>query len=125
LYQCPSQPHPTKTYGPPTMLSELIRPELLFLESRWTALVAYGGIVQLLHEVFRGYVRVQHTQRGLEGIAGKSLLAFTRGETSKLPVSDGEQTYTLRALVMRDLDRPKWFLCHWYERRRTTLVGDA
>jgi hypothetical protein len=144
LYQCPCQPHPTETYSPlAALLPEHLTPELLFLETKWAALVSYGITAQLLEDVLPiddtlapctmrghvfkvaerleqalgeeqwsfidscpaewshlpipngpltvgidgGYVRAQPKQGWFEVIAGKSLLAFTRGEESEQPVS--------------------------------------
>jgi hypothetical protein len=144
LYQCPCQPHPTETYSPlAALLPEHLTPELLFLETKWAALVSYGVTAQLLQDVLPidnvlapctirehvftvaerleqalgeeqwsfidscpaewsrlpipdgpltvgidgGYVRAQGKQGWFEVIAGKSLLAFTRGEESQEPVS--------------------------------------
>ena len=144
LYQCPCQPHPTETYSPlAALLPDHLTPELLFLETKWAALVSYGITAQLLQDVLPihdtlapctmrehvfkvaerleqalgeeqwsfidscpaewsylpipngpltvgidgGYVRAQPKQGWFEVIAGKSLLAFTRGEESERPVS--------------------------------------
>jgi hypothetical protein len=144
LYRCPCQPHPTETFSPlAALLPEHLTPELLFLETKWAALVSYGVTAELLQEVLPiddtlapctirehvftvaerleqqlgeeqwsfidscpaewsrlpipngpltvgldgGYVRAQGTRGWFEVIAGKSLLAFTRGEESEEPVS--------------------------------------
>jgi hypothetical protein len=144
LYQCPCQPDGARTYSPlATLLPEHVTPELLFLETKWAALVSYGITAQLLHEMLPiddtlapctirehvftvaerlepqlgeeqwsfidscpagwsrlpipdgpltvgidgGYVRAQPKPGWFEVIAGKSLLAFTRGEESEQPVS--------------------------------------
>jgi hypothetical protein len=147
LYQCLCQSNPSdvaRTFSPlAALLPEPITPELLFLETKWAALVSYGVTAELLHEVLPiddtlapctirehvftvaerleqalgeeqwsfidscpaewshlpipngpltvgidgGYVRAQGTRGWFEVIAGKSLLAFTRGEESEAPVS--------------------------------------
>jgi hypothetical protein len=144
LYRCPCQPHPTETFSPlAALFPEYLTPELLFLETKWAALVSYGVTAELLQEVLPiddtlapctirehvftvaerleqqlgeeqwsfidscpaewsrlpipngpltvgldgGYVRAQGTRGWFEVIAGKSLLAFTRGEESEEPVS--------------------------------------
>ena len=144
LYQCPCQPDAAKTFSPlAVLLPEPTTPELLFLETKWAALVSYGVTAQLLQNVLPiddalapctireyvftvaerleqqlgeeqwsfidscpaewsrlpipngpltmgidgGYVRAQDKQGWFEVIAGKSLLAFTRGEESQEPVS--------------------------------------
>ena len=44
LRQCPCQPHAIKTGSPLAELPpEHITPELLFLETKWAALVSYDG----------------------------------------------------------------------------------
>jgi hypothetical protein len=144
LYQCPCQSDAVRTFSPlAVLLPEPMTPELLFLETKWAALVSYGITAQLLHDVLPiddaltpctirehvftvaerleqalgdeqwsfidscpaewsrlpipngpltvgldgGYVRAQGTRGWFEVIAGKSLLAFTRGEESEAPVS--------------------------------------
>jgi hypothetical protein len=144
LYHCSCQAPETTTFGPlATLLPERTTPELLFLETKWAALVSYGLTSTLLQDVLPldeplhavtirnhvltaaerledalgeeqwsfidkcpaewaalpipngpitvgidgGYVKAQGEQGWFEVIAGKSLLAFTRGEESKDPVS--------------------------------------
>jgi hypothetical protein len=144
LHQCSCQPHPTETFSPlAALLPEHLTPELLFLETKWAALVSYGVTAELLHEVLPidealvpctirehvftvaerleqqlgeeqwsfidscpaewsrlpipngpltvgidgGYIRAQGKPGWFEVIAGKSLLAFTRGEESEAPIS--------------------------------------
>src|SRR5438445_2983373 len=51
LHQCSCQPHPTKTFSPlAALLPEHLTPELLFLETKWAALVSYGITAQLLQD---------------------------------------------------------------------------
>ena len=140
----PVSPPPAKTFSPlAALLPEHLTPELLFLETKWAALVSYGVTAELLQDVLPiddalapctirehvftvaerleqalgeeqwsfidscpaewsrlpipngpltvgidgGYVRAQGKQGWFEVIAGKSLLAFTRGEESEEPVS--------------------------------------
>ena len=144
LYHCPCQAPETTTFSPlATLLPERTTPELLFLETKWAALVSYGLTSTLLQDVLPldeplhavtirnhvltvaerledalgeeqwsfidscpaewaalpmpngpitvgidgGYVKAQGEQGWFEVIAGKSLLAFTRGEESQEPVS--------------------------------------
>ena len=144
LHQCPCQPEAATTFSPlAALLPEHLTPELLFLETKWAALVSYGVTAELLQDVLPiddalapctirehvftvaerleqqlgeeqwsfidscpaewsrlpipngpltvgidgGYVRAQGTRGWFEVIAGKSLLAFTRGEESEAPVS--------------------------------------
>jgi hypothetical protein len=52
LYQCPCQPHPPETYSAlAALLPEHLTPELLFLETKWAALVSYGVTAQYLQDV--------------------------------------------------------------------------
>jgi hypothetical protein len=144
LYQCPCQPHTTTSFSPlATLLPERTTPELLYLETKWAALMSYGLTVKLLQDVLPidepleavtirnhvltvaqrledvlgeeqwsfldkcpaevaalpmpqgpltvgidgGYVKAQGEQGSFEIIAGKSLLAFHRGEETQEPVS--------------------------------------
>lgn len=144
LYHCPCQTPETTTFSPlATLLPERTTPELLFLETKWAALVSYGLTSTLLQDVLPldeplhavtirnhvltvaerledalgeeqwsfidscpaewaalpmpngpitvgidgGDVKAQGAQGWFEVIAGKSLLAFTRGEESQEPVS--------------------------------------
>jgi hypothetical protein len=147
LYPCvcqSDQSDAARTFSPLAMLlPEPITPALLFLETKWAALVSYGVTAQRLHAVLPsdealapcpmrehvltgaerleqavgeeqwscldscpaewsrlpipdgplpvgidgGYVRAQGKPGWFEGIAGKSLRAFKRGEESPEPVS--------------------------------------
>jgi hypothetical protein len=147
FYQCVCQSDPSdtaRTFSPlAVLLPEPMTPELLFLETKWAALVSYGVTAQLLQDVLPiddtlapctirehvftvaerleqqlgeeqwsfidscpaewsrlpipngpltvgidgGYIRAQGTRGSFEVIAGKSLLAFMRGEESEEPVS--------------------------------------
>ena len=55
LYRCVCQSDPSdaaRTFSPlAVLLPEPMTPELLFLETKWAALVSYGVTAQLLHEV--------------------------------------------------------------------------
>jgi hypothetical protein len=52
LYQCPCQSDVARTFSPlAVLLPEPITPKLLFLETKWAALVSYGVTAQLLHDV--------------------------------------------------------------------------
>jgi hypothetical protein len=144
LYHCPCQVHATTSFSPlATLLPERTTPELLYLETKWAALMSYGLTVKLLQDVLPidepqeavtirnhvltmaqrledalgeeqwsfidkcpaevaalpmphgpltvgidgGYVKAQGEQGSFEVIAGKSLLAFHRGEEAQEPVS--------------------------------------
>lgn len=52
FHHCPCQPHAAKTFSPlVALLPDPTTPELLFLETKWAALVSYGMTAQLLHDV--------------------------------------------------------------------------
>ena len=52
LYQCPCQPHTTTSFSPlATLLPDRTTPELLYLETKWAALMSYGLTVKLLQDV--------------------------------------------------------------------------
>ena len=52
LFHCDCHPHETKSFSPlSTLLSERTAPELLYLESKFAALMSYGLSVKLLAEV--------------------------------------------------------------------------
>ncbi len=51
LYHCPCQSQPTRTFSPlADVLSERTTPELVYLETKFAALVSYGLTVRLLEE---------------------------------------------------------------------------
>jgi hypothetical protein len=52
LYRCGCQPHRTRTFSPlADLLKERTAPELLYLESKFSALMSYGLTTKLLEEV--------------------------------------------------------------------------
>jgi len=52
LCHCECRSHPTKTFSPlVNLLSEHTTPELLFLETKWAALMSYGLTAALLQDV--------------------------------------------------------------------------
>jgi hypothetical protein len=52
LYHCACQPHTARTFSPlAQLLSERTAPELLYLETKFASLMAYGLTVDLLQEV--------------------------------------------------------------------------
>jgi hypothetical protein len=144
LYHCRCQGPATTSFSPlATLLPERTTPDLLYLETKWAALMSYGLTVQLLQDVLPldepvhavtirnhvltvaqrledalgdeqwsfidscpaewsrlpipdgpltvgidgGYVKAQGEHGAFEVIAGKSLLAFRRGEEVQEPVS--------------------------------------
>jgi len=144
LYQCGCQPQTTISLSPlATLLPERTTPDLLYLETKWAALMSYGLTVKLLQDVLPldepleavtirnhvfklaqrledalddeqvafiegcprdwealpipdgpltvgidgGYVKAQGQPGSFEVIAGRSLLAFHRGEEAEASVS--------------------------------------
>src|SRR5262245_55917454 len=52
LYQCPCQAPATASFSPlATLLPERTTPDLLYLETKWAALMSYGLTVKLLQDV--------------------------------------------------------------------------
>jgi hypothetical protein len=52
LYQCGCQAHATTSFSPlATLLPERTTPDLLYLETKWAALMSYGLTVKLLQDV--------------------------------------------------------------------------
>jgi hypothetical protein len=52
IVYCDCQPHETKSFSPlAQLLSERTTPEMLFLETKWSALMSYGVTADLLQEV--------------------------------------------------------------------------
>lgn len=52
LFHCDCQPHETKSFSPlADLLTECTSPELLYLESKFAALMSYGQSANLLAEV--------------------------------------------------------------------------
>src|SRR5215510_5362715 len=52
LYQCGCQPETTTSFSPlATLLPERTTPDLLYLETKWAALMSYGLTVKLLQDV--------------------------------------------------------------------------
>ena len=52
LYQCACQVHATTSFSPlAILLPERTTPELLYLETKWAALMSYGLTVKLLQDV--------------------------------------------------------------------------
>jgi hypothetical protein len=52
IVYCDCQPHETKSFSPLTqLLPERTTPEMLFLETKWSALMSYGVTANLLQEV--------------------------------------------------------------------------
>jgi hypothetical protein len=100
--QCSCQPHTPKTLRPlAALLPERTSPELLYLETKWASLAAYGLTTDLLHEVLPidhkhsiSTVR-NHTLRTAlrkEQMLGDEQAIYMEGspeELSRLPIPDG------------------------------------
>lgn len=122
--QCGCQPQPTKTLRPlGQLLPERTSPELLYLETKWAALVSYEMTNRLLHEVLpldrkhnpvtvRNHL-FQVAQR-LEEQLGDEQLMFIEGcqaQYDQLPIPDGPLSVGLDGAIVRarrgsDPDRP-------------------
>jgi hypothetical protein len=64
LYQYGCQPHMTTTFSPlATLLPERTTPDLLYLETKWAALMSYGLTVKLLQDVLPLGEPLQAAQR--------------------------------------------------------------
>jgi hypothetical protein len=101
-WQCRCRPHTTKTLRPlAALLPERTSPELLYLETKWASLAAYGVTTKLLHEVLpmdqkHNAITVRnHTLRAArrkEQMLGDEHALDTAGsadELSRLPLPDG------------------------------------
>lgn len=112
--QCTCQPQTTKTLRPlAALLPERTSPELLYLETKWAALAAYGVTTELLHEVLPidqkhsvSTVR-NHTLRAAkrkEQMLGDEQAIYIEGapaELSRLPIPDGPLTVGLDGGIVR------------------------
>jgi len=125
LYQCvcPSEPSDAaRTFSPlAVLLPEPITPELLFLETKWAALVSYGVTAHLVHEVLpiddalapctiREHVFTVAAR--LEQALGEeqwSLIDSCPAEWSRLPIPDGPLTVGIDGGYVRPQGKPGWF----------------
>ncbi len=112
--QCNCQPHTTKTLRPlAALLPERTSPELLYLETKWASLAAYGLTTNLLHEVLPidqkhcvSTVR-NHTLRAArrkEQMLGDEQAIYIEGspeELSRLPIPDGPLSVGLDGGIVR------------------------
>src|SRR5215831_13145750 len=102
LYHCPCQAHTTTSFSPlATLLPERTTPDLLYLETKWAALMSYGLTVKLLQDVLpidepleavtiRNHV-LTVAQR-LEDALGEEQWSFIDkcpAEVAALPIPDG------------------------------------
>jgi hypothetical protein len=105
---CSCQPQEQKTFRPlASLLPERTSPELLYLETKWAALVPYGVTAQLLHEVLpidakHSAVTVRHHLQRVaerrEEALGEEQPFFAAGcqrERDRLPIPDGPLTVGL------------------------------
>jgi hypothetical protein len=102
---CDCQPHETKSGSPlAELLPERTTPELLFLETKWSALMSYGLTAELLHEVLpmdsplhASTIRehVCHVAQRVESELGEEQWSFVEGcqrDWNQLPIPDGPLT---------------------------------
>jgi hypothetical protein len=122
LHQCACQPHPTKTFSPlAALLPEHVTPELLFLETKWAALVSYGVTAKLLHdvlpidEVLAPCTIREHVftvAERLEQQLGEEQWSFIDScpaEWSRLPIPNGPLTVGIDGGYVRAQPKQGWF----------------
>jgi hypothetical protein len=122
LHQCPCQPHPTKICSLlAAQLPEHTTPELLFLETKWAALVSYGVTAQLLQDVLpldeplHAFTIRQHVYtiaERLEQALGEEQWSFIESspaEWSRLPMPDGPLTVGIDGSYVRAHRKAGWF----------------
>jgi hypothetical protein len=125
LYQCLCQSDPSdaaRTFSPlALLLPEPMTPELLFLETKWAALVSYGVTAQLLHEVLpidealapctiREHVLT--VAERLEQQLGEEQWSFIDScpaQWSCLPIPNGPLTVGIDGGYVRAQDKQGWF----------------
>ena len=113
-WQCSCRPHPTRTLRPlAALLPERTSPELLYLETKWASLAAYGVTTKLLHEVLpidqkHSAITVRnHTLRAArrkEQMLGDEHAIYSEGspaEWSRLPIPDGPLSVGLDGGLVR------------------------
>jgi hypothetical protein len=122
LHQCSCQPHPTKTFSPlAALLPEHLTPELLFLETKWAALVSYGVTAELLQDVLpiddalapctiREHVfKVAERLEQALGEEQWSFIDSCSAEWSRLPIPNGPLTVGIDGGYVRAQGKPGWF----------------
>src|SRR5262249_33582740 len=105
LSHCPCQAHATVSFSPlATLLPERTTPELLYLETKWAALMSYGLTVKLLQDVLPideplEAVTIRHhvltVAQRLEDALGKEQGSFIDkcpAEVAELPMPHGPLT---------------------------------
>jgi hypothetical protein len=113
-FACPCQPQQTKTVRPlAQLLPERTSPELLYLETKWAALAAYGLTTKLLHEVLpidrkHSAVTVRnHLLRAAEraeealGEEQPMFLDGCQAQRQQLPIPDGPLSVGLDGAIVR------------------------
>jgi hypothetical protein len=113
--QCNCQPHTIKTLRPlAALLPERTSPELLYLETKWASLAAYGLTTELLHEVLpidqkHSAITVRnHTlrmaRRKEQMLGDEHDFYYMEGspeELSRLPIPDGPLSVGLDGGIVR------------------------
>jgi hypothetical protein len=102
LYHCDCRPQLTRTFSPLTeLLPEHTTPELLFLETKWAALVSYGLAAKLLEDVLpmdeplNAFTIRQHVfevAERMENVLGEEKVSFIEScqrDRNSLPIPDG------------------------------------
>jgi hypothetical protein len=116
--QCDCQPHETKSCSPlAQLLPERTTPELLFLETKWSALMSYGLTAELLQEVLpmdsplhASTIRehVCNVAQRLENELGEEQWSFIEGcqrDWNQLPPPDGPLTVGIDGGYVRDRNK--------------------
>jgi len=112
--QCACQAHEQKTFRPiKALLSERTSPEMLYLETKWAALVPYGVTAKLLHEVLpidQKYSAVtvrNHTHQAARrselalGAEQTMFVGDCQAERHRLPIPDGPLSVGLDGGIVR------------------------
>jgi hypothetical protein len=125
LYRCICQSDPSgaaRTFSPlAELLAEPITPELLFLETKWAALVSYGVTAELLRDVLpidetlapctiREHVfKVAERLEQALGEEQWSFIDSCPAEWSRLPIPNGPLTVGIDGGYVRAQGKPGWF----------------
>jgi hypothetical protein len=120
LFHCHCQRHKTTSFRPLTaILPESVAPELLFMETKWAALVSYGLMVDALTdfrplEVTLDVKTVRHdtlkVAERCEAELGEEHWSFIEGcprDWSHLPIPDGPITVGIDGGYVRDWEAKK------------------
>jgi hypothetical protein len=126
FYHCPCQAHPTQTFSPlAERLPERSTPELLYLETKWASLMAYGMTTKLLDEVLPigKHVNAETVRNHLHAVAeraetelGDEQVFYIDGcprDWATLPRPDGTLTVGLDGGYVHSCDKTSrkdgWF----------------